>query len=428
MRRLKRSGLSADHADMRLAHARGVVVTLTLLASGYASANVLEVGVNAGAKLNGMGGAGSAHVSGGTAAVVNPAGLVGTGQLDANLSFVGLYGMSQAPANGPGTDVHATSFVPLPMVTAAYRVTDRVAAGLFFFTPSGAGGSFDGVNYGIPGLPLRPFGLSIYDFEGGPALACRLPWRINLGVAYRVSWVRGTLNSYDPSSLTSGIPLYAETSLSGTDFTGFKIGAQANPIGRLKLGLVYRTPITVDLSGKAKVMDGATGAPLAEMEVTARVRNVDKLVAGATYQWIEGVLLTSLDYERQFYSRSRDITVASAASNSSIPQRYRDSNIVRLGGEFRVKPSLPLRLGLGLFDDFREHAYVNATGGGAPAPTVLISAGAGCAITRTLDLDFSYTLMLNSGTLDAAGVAPTGTPGKYSTTTQAFALNLGYHR
>jgi hypothetical protein len=36
--------------------------------------------------------------------------------------------------------------------------------------------------------------------------------------------------------------------------------------------------------------------------------------------------------------------------------------------------------------------------------------------------------MLNSGTLDAAGVAPAGTPGKYSTTTQAFALNLGYHR
>jgi hypothetical protein len=75
---------------MELLRARGVVVTLTLLASGYASANVLEVGVNAGAKLNGMGGAGSAHVSGGAAAVVNPAGLVGTGQLDANVSFVGL--------------------------------------------------------------------------------------------------------------------------------------------------------------------------------------------------------------------------------------------------------------------------------------------------------------------------------------------------
>lgn len=227
-----------------------MVATLTLLASGHASANLLEVGVNAGAKLNGMGGAGSAHVSGATATVVNPAGLAETGQLDANVSFVGMYGTSQAPANGPDTDVHATSFVPLPMITAAYRLTDRVAAGLFFYTPSGAGGTFDGVNYGVPGLPPRPFGLTMYDFEAGPVLACRLPWRINLGVAYRVSWIRGSLNAYDPSSLGSGSPLYAQTSMSGTDFTGFKIGAQANPIGRLKLGLVYRTPITVDLSGK----------------------------------------------------------------------------------------------------------------------------------------------------------------------------------
>ena len=66
------------------------------------------------------------------------------------------------------------------------------------------------------------------------------------------------------------------------------------------------------------------------MNIAARVRNVDKLLAGATYQWIDGVLLTSFDYERQFYGRSRDITVASAVSSSNIPQHYKDSNIVRL--------------------------------------------------------------------------------------------------
>jgi len=408
--------------------ARRAVALLTFLASGYASANVLEVGVNAGAKLNGMAGAGSAHVSGGTAAVVNPAGLAETGQLDANLSFVGMVGKNQAPANGPDTDVRATSFVPLPMVTAAYRVTNRMAAGLFFYMPSGAGGTFDGVNYGDPRLPPRAFGQTMYDFEAGPALAVRLPWRIDLGVAYRVTWVRGSLKGYDPASLASGTPMYAETNMSGTDFTGFKIGVQANPVGRLKLGLAYRTPITVDLSGKTKVTDMATGATLPEMDVSARVRNVDKLLAGATYEWIAGVLLTSLDYERQFYSRSRDIVVVSAAGSTSNPQHFGDANIIRLGGELRVRPNLPVRLGVGFFDAFRDSAYVNAASGGAPAPTYLIGAGAGWGITRTLDLDFSYTLMLNSGTLGAAGLAPTGVPGKYSATSQAFALNLGFHR
>ena len=413
---------------MNLSRAWGVVVTLTLLVSGYASANVLEVGVNAGARLNGMAGAGSAHVSGGTAAVVNPAGLAETAQLDANLSFVGMYGTTQAPANGPDTDVRATSFVPLPMVTAAYRVTHRVAAGLFFYSPSGAGATFDGVSYGVSGLPPRAFGQTMYDFEAGPALALRLPWRIDLGVAYRVTWIRGSLKGYDPASLASGTPVYAETSMSGTDFTGFKIGVQANPVGQVKLGVAYRTPITVDLSGRTKVMDAATGATLAEMDVTARVRNVDKLLAGATYEWIAGVLLTSLDYERQFYSRSRDIVVVSAAGSTTSPQHFRDSNIVRLGGEIRARPNLPVRLGVGFFDAFRDSAYVNAASGGAPAPTYLVSAGASWEITRTLDLDFSYTLMLNSGTLGPAGLAPTGTPGKYSAATHAFALNLGYHR
>ena len=401
-----------------------VVALLTFLGSGYASANVLEVGVNAGAKLNGMAGAGSAHVSGGTAAVVNPAGLAETGQLDANLSFIGYHVGGQAPANGPDTDVRTTSFIPLPMVTAAYRVTNRLVAALFFYTPSGAGGTFDGVNYGVPGLPPRPFGLAMYDFEAGPALAVRLPWRIDLGVAYRVTYVRGSLKGYDPASLASGS---AETNMSGTDFTGFKIGVQANPVGRLKLGLAYRTPITVDLSGKTKVTDVTTGTT-AEMDITAQVRNVDKLLAGATYEWIAGVLLTSLDYERQFYSRSRDIVVVSAAGSTSNPQHFKDSNIIRLGGELRVRPNLPVRLGVGFFDDFRDSAYVNASGGGAPAPTYLFSAGAGWAITRMLDLDCSYTLMLNSGTLGAAGLAPTGVPGKYSATSQAFALNLGFHR
>ena len=158
-----------------------------------------------------------------------------------------------------------------------------------------------------------------------------MPWRIDLGVAYRVTYVRGSLKGYDPASLASGTPMYAETNMSGTDFTGFKIGVQANPVGRLKLGLAYRTPITVDLSGKTKVTDVTTGTT-AEMDITAQVRNVDKLLAGATYEWIAGVLLTSLDYERQFYSRSRDIVVVSAAGSTSNPQHFKDSNIIRLGG------------------------------------------------------------------------------------------------
>jgi long-subunit fatty acid transport protein len=414
---------------MRASCPQRLLFLLSILAAGNASANVLEVGTNAGAKLNGMAGAGSAHVSGGTAAVVNPAGLAATERVDANVSFVGMVGSTQAPANGPDTQVDATSFVPLPMVTAAYRATNRLTAAVFFYTPSGAGGTFDDINFGIPGLPPRAFGQSLYDFEAGPALALRLPWRIDVGVAYRVTWIQGSLKGYDPASLAAGTPVYTETTMSGADFTGFKLGVQANPIGRLKLGLAYRTPITVDLSGKTKAMDPATGALVApEMDIKAQVRNVDKLLAGVTYEWIAGVLLTSLDYEHQFYSRSRDIVVTSAAGSASSPQRFDDSNIVRLGGELRVKPNLPVRLGFGFFDDFRDHAYVNAAAGGAPGATYLVSAGVGWGITGSLDLDFAYTLMLNSGNL-GPGVPPTTwTPGEYSVTTHAFALNVGYHR
>jgi long-subunit fatty acid transport protein len=270
--------------------------------------------------------------------------------------------------------------------------------------------------------------MSMFDFEGGPALAFRLPWRIDVGVAYRVTWVKGTLKSYDPASLAAGAPLYTETTMSGTDFTGFKIGAQANPVGRLRLGLVYRTPITVNLSGKTTITDPASGATVAEMDITAKVKNVDKLLAGVSYEWIAGVLLTALDYERQFYSRSRDIEVVSAAGGASNPQHFHDSNIVRLGGELRVRPSLPVRLGVGFFDDFRDHAYLNAGSGGAPAPTYLVSAGAGWSFRRALDLDFAYTVMFGSGTLGVAGLSATGMPGKYSATTHAFSLNVAYHR
>ena len=406
----------------------GILLALLLVGSSHAFANVLEVGVNAGAKLNGMAGAGSAQVSGGTAAVVNPAGLADTGQLDTNLSLVGIYGTTQAPANGADTNVHTTSFVPLPMLTAAYRVSSRLVAGLFFYAPSGAGATYDDVNYGVPGLPPRPFGLSMYDFEGGPALAVRLPWRLSLGVAYRVSWIRGTVKSYDQASLLAGAPVYTETNMSGTDFTGFKLGVQANPIGRLKLGLAYRTPVTVDLSGKTKVMAAADLTTLTELNITARVRNVDKLLAGASYEWIEGKLLTAVDYERQFYSRSQNIDVVSPVATTTLPQHFRDGNIVRLGAEYRIKPELPVRLGAGFFDNFRDSGYFGAISGGAPAPTYLVSGGAGYVFSHGIGVDAAYTLMLNNGTLDAAAAAPAGTPGTYRHTTHAFSLNVGYQR
>ncbi len=410
---------------MRILSKSVLFLSAALLAASPASANVLEVGPNAGAKLAGMAGAGAAHVSGGTAAVVNPAGLAATELVDANLSFVGMVGSTHAPANGPNTRVSATSFVPLPMVTAAYRATRWLAAGLFFYTPSGAGATFDRVDFGVAGLPARSFGMSMYDFEAGPALAVRLPWRIEVGAAYRVTWIRGSLKGYDPASLAAGAPAYTETTLSGTDFTGFKLGVRANPIERLRLGLVYRTRITVDLSGETKVLDPASGATVVAMDITSRVKNVDKLLAGVTYEWIPGVLSTALDYERQFYGRSPDLVVQSAADKNVIPQRFHDSNIVRLGGELRVRPDLPVRLGVGFFDDFRDHDFVNPTAGGAPGPTYLVSAGAGWAVTRTLVLDVAYTLMLNSGTL---GATATGMPGQYDVTTHAFALNVAYQR
>ncbi len=411
---------------MRASSAPRALFVLVMLAAGSASANVLEVGTNAGAKLNGTAGAGSAQVSGGTAAVVNPAGLAATELVDANVSLVGMVNSTQAPANGPGSEVKATSFVPLPMLTAAYRATSYLAAGVFFYTPSGVGATFDGVNYGLPTVLPRPVGQSIYDFEAGPALAFRLPWRIDVGVAYRVTWIRGNLKGYDPSSLLTATPMYTETTMSGADFTGFKLGVQANPIGRLKLGLVYRTPITVELSGKTKVIEPTSGTVVGEADVRTQVRNVDKLLAGVTYEWIAGVLLTSLDYERQFYSRARDLVVTGPLT-MTLPQRFHDQNIVRLGGELRVRPNVPIRLGVGFFDDFRDHAYLNATSGGAPAPTYLVSAGGGWGITRSLDLDLAYTLMRNSGTLGPEALDPTA-PGKYSVTSHAFALNVGYHR
>jgi len=405
-----------------------MVVALVLVGNASALANVLELGVNAGAKLNGMAGAGSAHVKGGTATVVNPAGLADTEQLDADLSFVGVYGTIRAPANGPGTAVHATSFVPLPMITAAYRLSNRVAAGVFVTTPSGAGATYDEVDFGVPGLPARPFGFTMYDVEGGPALGLRLPWKICLGVAYRVSWIHGTMKSYDPASLASGTPVYTETNLSGMDFTGFKLGVQANPIARLKLGMSYRTPVKVDLSGTTKVMAAADLTTLAEVDTSSQVRNVDKLLAGATYEWIEGKLITSLDYELQFYSRSRDITVVSPTSTTTIPQRFSNNNIMRLGAQYRIRPELPLRLGVGFFDNFRDGGYLSAASGGAPAPTYLLSAGAGYLAKSGVEVDLAYTFMLNRGSLDAAAAAPLGTPGDYSATTHAFSLSVGYRR
>ena len=215
--------------------------------------------------------------------------------------------------------------------------------------------------------------------------------------------------------------------MSGTDFTGFKIGVQANPVGRLKLGLAYRTPITVDLSGKTKVMDAATGATVAEMDVRPGAKR-GQAAGGRNLRMDRGraphlarlrtAVLQPLPRHRGGLGRRE---------HDHTPQHFSDNNIIRLGGELACGPIC--RSGWALASSMTF------------ATTPMSTRGRGSARAHVSDQrrrrlgDHAHARPRFLVHADAQQrhpgrrrPRPDRSPGKYSVTTQTFALNLGYHR
>jgi long-subunit fatty acid transport protein len=194
---------------------------------------------------------------------------------------------------------------------------------------------------------------------------------------------------------------------------------------RLRLGLSYRSPITLDFRGRADFSpdENSLDTTFADQAVSGRLRLPDVIGAGLGLQVTPRLRLSmQLDLARWSVFDKLEIVFAQPTTpNQTIERQSQDAFTARAGGEF-LFPATGLAARAGLFFDQRS------VRGGAVAPSApdshRVGATTGIGLVRgrfTADLGYLFLYLLPARSSGGAGPA-----GTYRATAHVLALTVGY--
>ncbi len=332
------------------------------------------------ARHQAMGGTAIASVNDPSAAFHNPAGLQGVN----GLAFMGDFSLILGKVKSSPDDVDTTRSIesgtvvaPFFLLGAAYRVHEWVSIGVAGFPVASGGAEYE--------YPFGPFNwidsTAIVFLEATPLVSLNIPkdklipGRLALGAGYRLSLVTLERRKGDPDD-----PQLLDLALSGANYTGFRLGAQYQPIDQLKLGVVFRNKIKINTKADEAVAGGMQWRN-AELEFTLPA----KLGFGARFDM--GRIGIAADAEWAFQSQNKrqvlSGTPVGADEDETAVNIYDWQNGVtgRFGFEYRLgddTQTIPLRAGYIIDSKVGNAAYPTAFGT-PPAATHTLTAGFGYA-------------------------------------------------
>lgn len=349
-----------------------------LLQPGSAFAAGFDTPILYSARHQAMGGAAIGYVDDPSAAFHNPAGLQGV----QGLAFMGDFSLILGKVKSSPDDVDTTRSIesgtvvaPFFLLGAAYRVHEWLSVGLAGFPVASGGAEYE--------YPFGPFNwidsTEIVFLEATPLLSLNIPegrlipGKLAFGAGYRMSLVSLERRKGDPDD-----PQLLDLALSGTNFKGFRVGAQYQPIDQLQLGVVYRNKIRIKTTADEAVAGGMQWRD-AELEFTLPA----KLGFGARVDIAD--VGFAADVEWAFQSQNTRQVLSGTPEGATTPETavniYEWQNGVtgRFGFEYRLgsrQRTIPLRAGYIIDSKVGNSAYPTAFGT-PPAPTHTLTAGAG---------------------------------------------------
>ncbi|MGZ9034130.1 MAG: OmpP1/FadL family transporter, partial [Rhodospirillales bacterium] len=139
--------------------------------------------------------------------------------------------------------------------------------------------------------------------------------------------------------------------LRGDDVSlGFNAGILVKPMAGTRIGLHYRSAITHTLKGRVSTsgLGGTLASANGSADATAEIRLPD-IVSAAVAQAVGGRLTLFGEVQWFNWSRFGEVRVRLQGREDGdlvLPQDYRDSWAVALGGEYRWSDDLDLRAGV----------------------------------------------------------------------------------
>jgi long-chain fatty acid transport protein len=316
-----------------------------------------------------------------------------------------------SPLNGPDSAVDSdSSWVPLFLVGAAYRVHERIVVGLAAYATGGFGSEYN--------VPIGAYKVTLGALEFSPGVSIGITENLSLGLGYRISYLMqegGFRLPADPTNPASPI-VDSTLDLSGTNFTGAHVGLYYRPIKTLKLGLAYRSKVTTELEGKMKALGQ-------EFDAKSDFSFPHGFKIGAAYEVIPDTLTLALDIRYLLHAEANKKSVIEVPPQPPMVEDldWKNSINVGIGAEYNVTPMVPVRAGYAL--------TTSATPDDKPGPFFVppgvlnsVHLGAGLNFEK-FDVDVGGYHTWGGSDADKAAALP----GRYELKNYVLALSLTYH-
>jgi len=176
---------------------------------------------------------------------------------------------------------------------------------------------------------------------------------------------------------------------------GFNLGVLAEPWDGTKIGLTYRSGIDHGMSGTL-TFDPTTSPLLGLVDGPA---NTDisvpaSITGGFTHQLMDN-LSFSVDAQFTQWNTFDQVAVNSANPTFVFEERYRDTWMVSIGGEYRLDEDWTLRAGFGFDESPVVDAYRDT---GVPdKDRYMVGVGFGYRIAPSVSLDVGYAHYFAAG-------------------------------
>jgi len=375
----------------------------------------------------GIGGAGFAGVPNPTTIHYNPAGLT----LSRETVAIGGLELVAAPRRytplSGATEETVGGLIPVPSLGITSRLASRggegalpVALGLAFYNSFGGQIEFDAdaVTEGITRS-------SIVLLEIVPSVAYEVTSQLSLGLGVRVGIGQFDLKNTERSGVT-----LAPSELSGSGVkAGFSLGATYQPARWLRLGVVYASPMSVEMKGEGEVelnpgdprQDNVSlTMPWPQWAALGGALQLDPVTVYLGVRWID-------------WSSFERLRVDLSVINDVIEDLdFSDGISAHLGAEWKVIERLTLRGGVSydsntIPDRTVERQYFDA-------PKVTMALGGSVTVWSTLAVDLAYEILLGPErevpdvveTVKGTDVHVNAAPGAYSSMVHSVAVGLRY--
>ena len=331
------------------------------------------------ARHMGMGGTAIGYVGDPSSLFHNPAGLgrIDHGEVLGDVSL--LVGGIHASPSAIGTDVDSqTTVAPFFLLGAGYRVHKMITLGVAVYPIASAGATF---KYGAGNFEDRT---TLLFLEASPGIAFNPLPNLRFGVGYRITYVHLDRYQGDPDP---GGMVNHDFKVSGQNFTGFRVGAQYDPLPWWHFGAVFRNTVNTKVTN-------THGIALATdyTDISTHFKLPAKLGFGTRVDFDAfGIpASTAVDFEYDFNSLNKGdpLEGTPAPGSGGVPSvanlfEWKDSQTLRLGVEYRILRDrhthvdrVPLRVGY-VYDTRTANPRYPTAFGTPPGPTQIFTVGTG---------------------------------------------------